>query len=177
MMSLDYLDQLEAYLLIFPSLTDEMVTELSGMVQQHDIKLVVRAAECLMSSKGHSGIVIDLIPTLSLTSQKALCVLVASSDKSPAFVMLLNLLKSTANDELADLIVICLSKAQYPIFPLIIDALYDTTLRDRDRLARAVQQMHPKNVLPYLAMFPVIPYEGFFRDALGDDVIDGIYHK
>jgi hypothetical protein len=177
MKPLDYLDQLDSYLLYTPSLDEADVEKLIPMLGHHQPMIVARAGQCLMNSDAHLEVLLKELPTLPLVSQKIIALLVASSDKSPAFVTLLALLRDTKDRELTTLIIDSLCKTPYPIFPLLLESLYSATATFRDRLREVVSRMPSVNIFPFLAIFPVIPYEAFFREALGDETIEHIYQK
>ncbi len=177
MKPLDYLDQLDSYLLYAPSLDEADVEKLIPMLRHHQPIIVARAGQCLMNSDAHLDVLLKALPTLPLVAQKIISLLITSSDKSPAFVTLLALLRDTKNGELANLVIDGLCKTPYPIFPLLLESLYSATAVFRGRLREVVTRMSAANVFPFLAIFPVIPYEAFFREALGDEAIEHIYQK
>lgn len=137
---------------------------------------IARMAVCLTSmEKPYVDAVISVAPICSPEAKKILVPLLASTDFVESYGFLFQLLKDSQDEELRALIILCLGKTHYFIFPLLLAHLNDDNVRFREDVEQILAMQDFDLIKPYLALFPSIPNERIFRRIFGDTRIDNLY--
>jgi len=174
---LKFLREIEAVGFMSPQVDTEAINRLCQLLHHSDLKVVARAGQCLLNLTGGLDALMSTFPKVGVLRQRLLTPVIAMGNTVDAFVFLLNSLKTSQDEKVISLTISSLSSVKYPILPLILEMLSDCDHLFRGRLQEVVSRMSLANVLPYLALFPVMPFEQFFRNALGDKVVDSLYQK
>ena len=107
-------------------------------------------------------------PDFSLNVKKLLVPLLCGLDIYPPYKMLFDLLKSTLDENLADWIILSMSKSQYPLAMPVIFYVGDPDVLFHRRIKRLVAKMGLKKLGPFLAMMPEVPHAQVYEEIFGD---------
>jgi hypothetical protein len=161
----------------FP-LTEDETEFILNVFFQDDFDTVYLAAQVLMTlEKDEFMEVIDNFDDYSPIVQVLLIPFFATTNFNNTYVFLFELLKRTDNkDSLDTLIIDCLSRTGYFVFPILLlhlsQADYAGNYDFLIKLKRLLLKIGFENIRPYLAVIPEIPNEKIFRDLFGDENIN-----
>jgi hypothetical protein len=121
---------------------------------------------------GEEGAVLDRLlaafPTLPLRVQKVLVPFLCGLEIYPPYAMLLQFLKSTLSESMADWIILALSRSKYPLAIPVIAHVADPDVLFHRRIKRLLAQLGLKKLGPYLAMMPEVPHAHVYEEVFGD---------
>lgn len=151
------------------ALTSDERTFVNDMLLSSNENHVIISATILMGEKEeYIDEILNKFNSYPLLTKKILIPNLASLYYFKAYKFLFEYLKETKIPELAATICICLAKTEYPIIPYLLYYLENSDKEFEKKLARIIQYMGIKKLKKALALLPVIPKEGVFRQIFGD---------
>jgi len=173
-----HLDQLERFHLAITygaKLPAEDVDYIFKLLRTNDLELVRGCAFVLIQlPKFYLLRFIKEFPFLSYKAKKTVIPYLATTTSVDVFSFLLDLLVTTKNKDLIQLLVICLAGSDYMIFPLILKRLAFAKGSSLVNLELLLSRMGFEKCELYLAALPYIPQEPIFRRVFGDMLIDRV---
>jgi len=115
--------------------------------------------------------VVDIFATLPRTHQHILVPLIASTFSSVCAEFLFTILKETTDDRWADMVILCLSKSDFPIFNIVFIELEGASLQFKVRAQSLLQKKGLEYAKPFLMALPAIPYLAFYEGVYGKEAI------
>lgn len=110
--------------------------------------------------------------------QRLLAALFATADHFEAYkFLLLQLDKPNLDPQLRVIIIEGLVKTHYFYFPVLISLLFNANPIFKENVRVILLRMGLEKIGPFLALFPIMPYEAYFRDVFGDKAIEALKSK
>jgi hypothetical protein len=144
---------------------------IEGLRQQDEQTWMCATAVVSAADKQDVLAVLAIFKSLRLEVKKALLPILAAMEFYEPFWMMFEELKNVRDEAYEWLLIHCLGKTRYPIFPLLLYEMDEASLSYMGQLKRILKVMGFAAVKPLLEVMPVIPHEGVFRDVFGDDLI------
>ncbi len=140
----------------------------------HENKQVWMSAVAVVSAADRVDVleVLKIYKDLRMDVKKNLVPVLASMEFHEPYWLLCEDLKETKDEELERILVICLAKTDYSVFPINIHELQEASQGYLFRLKKVLSVMGWPKIKPVLELLPYVPHETVFRDVFGDDLIN-----
>jgi hypothetical protein len=170
---LELLQAIENKHVLEESLDQDDLSVVFSALKGEDMLSIYSAVRIVAASdKGLILNVIEDFASFSRLAQPLLITALASTDFHESYEFLFTLLKDTEVESMSNLIIECLVKTDYFVFPYVLHFLGTKDFTFVVRIKKILLKMGFESLRGYLIMFPELPYENIFRQLFGDKNIN-----